>query len=58
MIDEHKNMKLKLNSFIASKSVQLSQTKNKTSSWFILSILSSISFSSNVFRNNVTSSNT
>ena len=30
MIDEHKNMKLKLNSFIASKSVQLSQTKNKT----------------------------
>jgi MFS family permease len=41
MIDEHKNMKLKLNSFFASKSVQLSQTKNKTSSWFILSILSS-----------------
>lgn len=41
MIDEHKNMKLKLNSFIASKSVQLSQTKNKTSSWFILAILSS-----------------
>ena len=31
MIDEHKNMKLKLNSFIASKSVQLSQPKNKTS---------------------------
>ena len=41
MRDEHKNMKLKLNSFIASKSVQLSQTKNKTSSWFILAILSS-----------------
>src|SRR5688500_1114915 len=41
MINEHKNMKLKLNSFIASKSVQLSQTKNKTSSWFILAILSS-----------------
>jgi len=41
MTDEHKNMKLKLNSFIASKSVQLSQSKNKTSSWFILAILSS-----------------
>jgi MFS family permease len=41
MINEHKNMKLKLNSFISSKSVQLSQTKNKTSSWFILAILSS-----------------
>jgi MFS family permease len=41
MIDEHKNMKIKLNSFITSKSVQLFQTKNKTSSWFILAILSS-----------------
>ena len=60
MIYENKNIKFKkLNSFMKPKSVQLFQTRNKTSSsWLILGILSRSSFSSNVFRNYVTTCNT